>query len=365
LTPVTVLMPVLNGGEYLYEAVCSILNQDFLDFELLVIDDNSTDNTPEILANLLSIDSRIRTLTNVKNLGIAQSLNIGIANARGSYIARMDADDISDKERLKIQYNEFSRNECLVMVGSNVLHVTNDGNPIYPTNFPLNDWAIRWTYIFSNPFAHPSVMIKKSALEQVGGYNTDFVVSQDYELWGRLMDRGDVLNVGKRLVCVRRHSDSISTVHKSAQLRNTARIQKDYVSRFLPGYECQQDNLSHFNRSILFSEDDGLSLRPDAKKIIDFVAEIIDAKNQQYPGHKVNEGIGLIIGRVLVLLMLSPNRLVNICGFWRLIRQNRGSLWLGLRWVFGYVGLWISVLGFWATISNLSVHIRNFCRRKR
>jgi len=199
---VTVLMAVYNGERYLREAIESILSQTFQDFEFLIINDGSTDRTREIV--LSYADPRIRLVDNEGNLGQTRSLNRGLERAQGQFIARQDADDISEPERLARQVAFLEANPELALVGTWATMIDAQGVPIGAEEFPCDCTQIRWCLLFFNPFVHGSVMLRKSAVPgQIGFYNEAITYAQDYELWSRIARSLPVANVGEHLVKLR------------------------------------------------------------------------------------------------------------------------------------------------------------------
>lgn len=185
---ISVLMPVYNGEKYLPEAIDSILGQTFPDFEFIIVNDGSTDSSRDII--LSYNDLRIKYVENKDNLGLSRSLNRGLAEVKGEFIARMDQDDISLPDRFAIQINIMQTYK--VDICSTAVQVI-DGNgsiigAICPQNIEDSDLAAGFLSCLY-PFLHPTVMIKRSALEEVGGYNPDRYI-QDFDLWVRLLLAG-------------------------------------------------------------------------------------------------------------------------------------------------------------------------------
>jgi len=178
----TVLMPVYNAEKYLKEAIDSILNQSFQDFEFLILDDGSTDNSVDIIKGY--DDQRIRLTENEKNLGISRTLNKGIEMSNTEIIARMDADDICLGERLKKQISYLEDNTDVCMISSNVEKINASGESLgnynpYPQYFFFN--------LLFHCFGiyHPTVMYRKQAVVNVGMYPD--TLSEDYRLWSKLI----------------------------------------------------------------------------------------------------------------------------------------------------------------------------------
>lgn len=211
-------MSVYNGEKYLYDAVQSILNQTYSDFEFIIIDDASTDNSFPILKNFN--DSRIKIISNLKRMGLTNSLNIGLLLAEGEYIARMDADDISLSERLEYQVRFLDRNPDVAVVGTNEKHIDANGNELFLSNLPSSKNLVRWGLYFGNCICHPSVMMRYKCLREVGFYNTRYSRTQDYDLWMRLLNRYDIANIPHILFCLRNHQNSVSVVYSIDQRCN-------------------------------------------------------------------------------------------------------------------------------------------------
>jgi glycosyltransferase involved in cell wall biosynthesis len=220
---VSVLMSVHNGERFLVQAVESILTQTFHDFEFLIIDDASTDSSSDILKTYASQDTRIRIIKNQENLGLTQSLNLGLVEAQGPYIARMDDDDIAMPERLGKQVASLDANPAIWVVGSWMTCIDENGketSDIY--KFPEKSKEI--TRILrensGGSLAHPAVMMRKDRILAHGGYRNIFKRSQDYDLWLRLADCGDVFaNIPEKLLLHRIHADAISNKAYSDQVQ--------------------------------------------------------------------------------------------------------------------------------------------------
>lgn len=179
-------MPVYNGQRFLHGATESILCQTWSDFEFLIINDGSTDNSREIISSFS--DSRIRLIDNPSNIGLTKSLNKGLELAEGEYIARQDADDISYPKRLERQVQFLNAHPDIVLLGTQARAIDEKGRP-HKTNFlriPVGMLTIRWYLMFQNAFIHSSVMFRRSTVwKELGGYDESFERAQDYELWSR------------------------------------------------------------------------------------------------------------------------------------------------------------------------------------
>ncbi len=208
--PLTVLLSVHNGRRYLREAVQSILDQSFGDFEFLIINDGSTDDSLEILNEFAQKDSRIRIISRA-NRGLTVTLNEGITLARGEFIARMDADDIALPDRLEKQLAYLQNNPECVLVGSRVLLVDPEGLPIREICDQQTHEDIDYALMTHGwPLVHPAVTLRTSAVRAINGYSEKYRTNQDHDLFLRLAEYGRVANLPDTLLKYRQHEKSIS-----------------------------------------------------------------------------------------------------------------------------------------------------------
>jgi len=208
---VTVLMSVYNGEKYLREAIDSILNQTFTDFEFLIVNDGSTDRTAEILQSY--DDPRIIIVDNEKNIGLTKSLNIGLRMARGEYIARMDADDMSMPDRLEKEVEFLETHRDYAVVGSFAKILNEDSEVISFMDRPIEDAQIREFFRRDNCIAHGSAMIRMRCLLDVEFYDESIARAQDYDLWLRLSEKYRLANIPKYLYMWRKHDEQIEAKH--------------------------------------------------------------------------------------------------------------------------------------------------------
>jgi glycosyltransferase involved in cell wall biosynthesis len=199
-------MTVFNGGRHLAPAVQSILSQSHTDFEFLIVDDASTDGSIEALRSFAAGDSRIRLLLNDRNKGQTACLNQGLREAKGRWIARQDADDLSLPGRLASQWAVIQSCPHLVLVGVNGWIIDEKGTCCGLIHAPLHDSGIRWSMPFRNPFIHTGVMFRAAE----GFYDEEFKICQDWEFWHRLAELGRMANLRQRLVAYRHVEKSLS-----------------------------------------------------------------------------------------------------------------------------------------------------------
>lgn len=208
LTNISVVMPLRNAEPFVDAAITSIVGQTYPDWELVIVDDSSNDDTLDIVLSHQDNDPRIRVLVNEVRQGIGASLNRAIADCASPLIARMDGDDLSDRDRLRRQARLMERKK-VVLCGSGARIIDSEGNLIRTYQPPEADHDIRVELLSDNPFVHTSVMFRRGAFERVGGYPTQGYF-EDYRLWIRLAQCGAVANLSDLLVSHRVHADSVT-----------------------------------------------------------------------------------------------------------------------------------------------------------
>ena len=200
---VTVLMPVYNAERFVARTVDTILAQTFGDFEFLIINDGSTDGSLAILQDYAKRDARVRLISR-PNTGYVAALNEGLGLARGEFVARIDADDLSDPRRLELQVGRMRREPGLVALGSNALAIDEDGHLLGDYSVPLTHEEIEANHLRgSSSIHHPAVMLRPEAVTRVGGYRREFMPCEDFDLWLRLGEVGRLANLPERLLTKR------------------------------------------------------------------------------------------------------------------------------------------------------------------
>jgi FkbM family methyltransferase len=212
---VSVLMAVHNGRDYLTQALESLYQQTWQNFELIIVDDASTDDTPEILNRLK--DARTLIHRNPANLGLTRSLNIGLRLCRGQFVARMDADDLSLPQRFARQVEFLQSHPDIAMVGSPYYRIDAQGNIAARIDVPADDTAIRQMMRQKCAFGHGTVMVRRQVLLDCGGYNEDFTYAQDFDLWLRMSERYKLANLSEPLYAWRSSPQCISNTKAAAQ----------------------------------------------------------------------------------------------------------------------------------------------------
>jgi len=216
-----VLMGVWNGAPRVREAVGSVLGQTMGDLELIVIDDDSADDTPVILGSFS--DPRLRVVRRVRG-GLTSALQAALALARAPLVARLDADDVALPERLERQLGFLAAHPEVGLLGTGAREVDASGREIASVRPPEDDAAIRRALIRRNPFVHSSVLMRRAAVEQAGGYDPAFPVAQDYDLWMRMSRVTRMANLPEPLVVRRILSGRISETRETERLGAEARV---------------------------------------------------------------------------------------------------------------------------------------------
>jgi len=215
---ITVLMTVFNDSKYLRQSINCILSQSFKDFEFLIIDDGSTDESAEILNSFK--DKRI-VFKKIKHSGLAAALNTGMKIAKGDWIARADADDLSVIRRLKTQNDYLIKNPQTDVLGSHSVYFADPGKILFQLNPPSGDKKIKEFMDLHNPINHSSVIFRKESILREGGYDEKFGVYEDFELWLRLKNKLSFNIIPESLVYTRLRMDSLTSTGNRSKIYDT------------------------------------------------------------------------------------------------------------------------------------------------
>lgn len=235
---ISVVMPVWNGERHLREAVDSILNQTFRNFEFIILDDGSTDSTPGILREYEAKDNRIRTVR-LDHEGIVIALNRGVAEAKADWIARMDCDDIAQPERFAKQWAAIEEHPGTVLCHTQIKLI---GEEEYITKVPYlvrSHSLLKLRLCHQCPISHPSVMFLKKAFHDAGGYLPEERHAEDFALWGRLIEHGKAVGIPEALLEFRVHSNSISKQKLDTQIALSRKIAVKHCMKFMQLNESQ------------------------------------------------------------------------------------------------------------------------------
>ncbi len=232
---VSVILPSYNGSRFLSRAVMSVQAQDFTDWELIIVDDGSIDATLEIAQECARADTRIRVVSHEKNQGIQKSLNRGLREARGEYIARIDDDDLwLSPLKLSRQVAFFDTHPDYVLLGTGIVVFNEDAREIMRYLAPASDAAIRSRMLLKNCFVHSSVMFRKDIAVRCGGYSEDTAILhvEDYNLWLKLGTVGKMHNLPSYDTGFTARQGGLSATNKRAQLYRTL----DLIAKYRQEY---------------------------------------------------------------------------------------------------------------------------------
>lgn len=232
---VSVLIPVFNAGAFLVPAIESILNQSLRNLEIIAIDDGSTDNSFAILKNFARKDKRLRVHQNKKNRNIANTLNRAIKLAKGKYLARMDADDIASKNRLRLQIEYLKSHPTTVILGGQCQTIDIEGKVLGHKNFPTTDSKIKQSLFEFNPIQHPTIVINKKLLpDNFKFYDPTLPPAEDLDMYFRLAKYGKFANLKQYVLKYRQYLGSetfknpVKTFGITLKVRNLAVSQYGY-----------------------------------------------------------------------------------------------------------------------------------------
>lgn len=222
---ISVVMPVFNAQDSLDESISSILNQDYSNIELLLLDDSSTDESYQIMHNFKNLDHRVKIFKNNSNLGLTKSLNLLISQSSGKFIARQDADDISLPKRFSKQLNVMQNKNIQICTSRAFIKNTDKKIPgvsdYLPTKLVLK---------YKNPFIHGTLMIKKSLMETYKCYDEKFYFAQDYELFYRMLKNGEKIIKLKEPLYVLNMENNISTINSEQQKKYARIVRRNHKS---------------------------------------------------------------------------------------------------------------------------------------
>lgn len=228
---ISVLMAVYNGEKYLEQSVQSILGQSFTDFEFLIINDGSTDNTVSMIESYG--DPRIRLHTNEKNLGQINSLNVGLKLAEGKYVARMDADDYAMPERLEKQLEFIQKEQEYSVVGTDCLVIKETGEKHSVSKGQSNWEDIVLTLLGKSPLNHVSVLMNREDVLSIDGYRPEYRISADFDLWSRMVRHGyRITTIHKALSAYRIAENSLSNANEQEKLKENGEIVLQNIQGF-------------------------------------------------------------------------------------------------------------------------------------
>jgi glycosyltransferase involved in cell wall biosynthesis len=235
LPKVTILMPVHNGERYLDAAIASVVGQDFADFELVIVDDGSTDATSRILQRWAARDARIIVLREPENAGVGRAFNRGLAVARGQYVAKQDADDICARGRLVRQVGVLDREPDVVLVSADYSQIDADGAWAGTEVCSNPSPVVAYLLHFSNAVGGGGgqAMFRRDMVMELGGFRDDYLLSHDYELWARLSRRGRIVILPMVGMKRRLHDRQLSVTFEELQRSNSLATSRRMLTELL------------------------------------------------------------------------------------------------------------------------------------
>lgn len=226
---ISVIMPNYNGEKYIWEAIESILQQTFTDFELIIIDDGSTDHSWDIIQKYAERDTRIVVLKNKTNKHIVYTRNIGITNAKWVYIAFLDSDDIAFPERLEKQIKIMENNKKIGICGSNSEIIKGNGDKIGEKRFPQTNEECKNAIWYKNPFSQSTVVIRKKCFDEIGMYDDNFRNTEDLDMWIRIGTKYELYNIQETLVKYRIHGENSIIKQQQKMIKNTLKCRRKAI----------------------------------------------------------------------------------------------------------------------------------------
>lgn len=234
---VSIMITTYNREKFIHEAIDSALAQTFTDYEILIIDDASTDGTEEIVKKYIEKNPKIKYIRNEQNIGIARTRNKGLNLAKGIYIAPLDSDDFwMDINKLKKQVEFLDANQDYALLGGGIMHIDSQSKPIKKVLFPVYDSVIRNIILQYNPFAQSTLLFRKSVALECGGYPTDYKICDDYYLWLKIGTKYKFTNIPQVLSGYRIHGGNITHTKRLTTAREILEIVKIYAKQYKRPY---------------------------------------------------------------------------------------------------------------------------------
>jgi glycosyltransferase involved in cell wall biosynthesis len=224
---ISIILPVFNAEKYLLECLQSIENQTYINWELVIINDGSTDNSHQIIVDFIQkVSNQVQYFHLEINKGLPYCLNLGIQHAKGEYIARIDADDVMMEERLQKQVDFLEKHKSVGIIGSYAIDINELGNPIELFTVAERNQILKENLFTVCPFIHPSVMFRTHILINCIGYQNKYRYAEDYDLWFRLANITQFANLPEPLIKRRIHNQQITFSKKGHY--DTLRVKFDH-----------------------------------------------------------------------------------------------------------------------------------------
>ncbi len=323
---ISVIMSVYNGEEYLCEAIDSVLSQTFKNFELIVIDDCSTDSTNTILNKYAESDKRVRVFRNEVNLRLPKSLNKAISLAEGKYIARMDADDICLPERLRLQYEFMEERGDVALSSCKFLTVKNEEYAMGAVGGRCDSDALKAMLLVTNPVLHPGVIGKAEVFKKLL-YDTSLTCTEDLEIWIRMVKENLKIEIlPEYLMVYRLHDKQITKTTLDRQHSEVLKIEKEYFSDLLE--EMTEEQEEFYINGVYFREN------IDVRKFVKFFKWIkkVNKKKKSFTNDSLSYAMLEILAEYKRCGLKRSDFIYAICSFNAIFlikeiisRKNRAS----------------------------------------
>lgn len=225
---VSVIMPAYNAESYIEESILSLIHQTYQNWELIIVNDGSTDQTVEIARSFLKKDNRLRLINNETNEGLIVTRNKGLESAKGKYIANLDSDDIALPNRLKKQVAFLEKHQEYVLLGAGCIHIDKEGKKLAEVERNIPNTHLKSLLLFSNYFINSTVMFRTEEVKKVT-YQKGFAPAEDYELFSQIGKYGEIGNLPEPLVKYRIHDHNISSLKKEEQQKAISNIIKNQL----------------------------------------------------------------------------------------------------------------------------------------
>lgn len=345
---VSVLMPVYNEERYVGKAIESILHQTFTDFELIVVDDGSTDSTPGILSDYARRDTRVVLLGNGTNQGLVPTLNHGLAAARGEYVARADANDVSLPGRLAHQVSFMDQHPAVGVLGTNMAYIDAEGRFLYggrpKDRYSLCPALIRWMLLWRCAIYHTTVMIRKILLERTGfAYDSAYRHAEDRDLWARLAPHTAVASLPEVLVHCRLLATGVSRDFNKEQRAKSHAITRRELTKLLgaaPSEKTIETLISVFTRHNLGAHHDFVGA---ADLLFQAYQRFREQSLSRTDQRQIEKDVALrllVIGQEAALH--SPRAAFQV--LWRLRHLSPGLL-VSIKTTRGVIGVFLKTIG--------------------
>ncbi len=306
---ISLIMSVYNGEDYLAEAIESVINQSFTDWELIVINDCSTDSTGKILTKYESLDARVKVHTNEVNLRLPSSLNKALELAKGKYIARMDADDICLPDRLQKQFDFMEKNGDVSLSSCRFMTLKNGVVSSGGCGGKVDFESIKALLLVTNPILHPGIIAKSEVIKKLG-YDKNFTCTEDMELWTRFVLAGEKVQIlPEYLMIYRLHDKQITETTLEKQRTEIIAVQKNYLAKLLEPMNEEAEEF--YINGIYFRK------TTDVKRFCEFYrwAKAVNRKNKMLDKESLNYALFEILAEHKRKGMSKPDLIKAMLSF--------------------------------------------------